>query len=132
MSRGRLIKIEIGDGEAIENFVTLNGIRDVDFAINRQLQNIDSPYYQSQWQALAAATGVMSVKLTIQGVFNGLPPDERLASCALNGDAFNVRIYFSGGDSIAATFLVASYRRSTSADGSEIFNAVLESSGQVT
>lgn len=129
--RGKLVKLQIGDGAVSENFAALTGVEAIDLIIERQLKSIDSPAYAGQWQELAEGAGIMKLRLRVHGAYNGHMPDDRLTSCAFSAAAFNAIMVFSSGENVTGRFLVQSYTRNAVAKGEEIFSAVLENSGVI-
>jgi TP901-1 family phage major tail protein len=126
--KGRDLLLKIGDGAEDENFTAIGAARTVAMTVNNQSADATT-MADGGVQALAAAAGVQSLTLRLDGLFKDSAAEEALRAAAFDRLLRHYCLQFPNGDSYTAAFAVESYSRGGSHDGLETFSVTLARSG---
>lgn len=126
--KGRDLLLKIGDGAEDEHFTAIGAARTAAMTVNNQ--SVDATTMADGGvQALAAAAGVQSLTLRLDGLFKDSAAEDLLRAAAFDRVLRHYRLQFPNGDYYTAAFAVENYGRGGSHDGLETFSVTLVRSG---
>lgn len=129
---GKLVALKIGDGGSpSEQFTILSGLVVTSFRLNQTI--IDAADVTSAgWQSHHVATGLKSIELQAEGVFEDSASEEALRAQAFSGGRVNFQLHFANGDYVQGPFMVRRYERSGAVEDVERYAISLISAGTVS
>ncbi len=128
--KGSLMLIKVGDGQEVENFTTIGGLRVSSMVLNHAA--IDAGCVGSgPWRQLMSAAGVCDMRIEGGGMFTDSAAEQLVEGYAFAGSANHFRLYSGNGDYVQGPFIVTMYARSGHVDTEEMYSLRLESAGDV-
>jgi TP901-1 family phage major tail protein len=128
--KGSLVLLKVGNGQPVESFITLGGLRTTRLMLNSQAVNASNKD-SGAWRMLLAGAGIRSLSMTGHGIFTNAASEALIRGYAFAGSIQRYRLTFGNGDSLTGPFQITSYERAGEYDGEETYSVTLESAGVV-
>lgn len=133
--KGRLMLIEIGDGEATEGFAKLCGLRSRTLAINNSEVDVTSADCETPGGPLWAEVmdGVKRVTVSGNGYFKDEATEARMNTVAMSGNPIaNFRIVVPNFGTFAGAFFIGNVEYGGEQEDGVTYSLSLASTGAVT
>lgn len=128
--------LKVGDGEELEEFNTIAGLRAKSLSINSESIDVTN-HGSGEWREILGGKGLRSVDVSGDGVFvddsEGSDTVSRLRTQMMNNALTNFEIEdVKTGDTFSGAFKISSLEYAGDYNGEKTWSISLESSGAVT
>jgi TP901-1 family phage major tail protein len=130
-TKGRDFLLKISDGISPATFTTIGGLRTTSLTIGNETVDITTKD-EAPFRILLGDTGIRTVSISADGVFEDGASAQSLEDEANNGTIQEYQIVDGNGDIYQGTFIATSYEKGGDYNTELTFSVTLESAGIVT